>query len=744
MTDEIMRISDQFYILATSTWIDDRTRVLKHGNTFAVFDRFGDIEAWGPPELGIYHQDTRFLSRLALRLGKQRPMLLSSTVKDDNALLTVDLTNPDIGQSGKVSIPRGTLHIYRSKILWNATCYERLLVHNYGRASLAFTFDLEFDADFADLFEVRGMKRPHRGRRFPVEVTPNSLLFSYEGLDDQVRRTRIVLDPPPIQFVASRAHYEITLAAGMSVTYRFAIYCETLCVAKRGAEVAPLGSTGPDSMEVDQSAPVFAYEQAVEKAAAELWSARIGEPEVFTSNEQFNDLLNRSVADLHMMRTDTIYGPYLYAGVPWFSTAFGRDGIVTALECLWFNPNIARGVLSYLAATQAETENTEQDAQPGKILHETRGGEMAALGEVPFGRYYGSIDSTPLFVMLAGAYYERTGDQTFIQTIWPNVERALHWIDRYGDIDGDGFVEYARQSERGLVHQGWKDSSDSIFHQDGALAQGPIALCEVQGYVYAAKAAAALLARSLGNEALAETLTGEAKALRRRFEDRFWCDELSTYALALDGAKRLCHVRSSNAGHCLFTGIASEARARRVAATLTNDDSFSGWGVRTVAGSEAGFNPMSYHNGSIWPHDNALIAAGFARYGLKAEAAKILGGLFDASIFFDLHRLPELFCGFRRRPGESPTLYPVSCSPQTWASGAVFLLLQACLGLEVRGTQGKVIFTNPYLPESLREVRIKGLRAGSSSVDLLLTRHERDVGINVLRREGTVSVVVET
>ena len=369
-----------------------------------------------------------------------------------------------------------------------------------------------------------------------------------------------------------------------------------------------------------------------------------------------------------------------------------------------------------------DTLNSQQDAEPGKILHETRRGEMAALNEIPFGCYYGSVDSTPLFIMLAGAYYERTADLDFIKSIWPNIEAALRWIDEYGDIDGDGIVEYARRSPHGLVTQGWKDSFDSVFHADGALAEGPMALCEVQGYVFAAKRAAAQLAQMLGHAEQANALWKQSESFRQRFEEAFWCEELSTYALALDGKKKQCRVRTSNPGHCLFSGITSLERGRRVAATLLSDASFSGWGVRTVAKTESRYNSMSYHNGSIWPHDNAILAAGFARYGLSEHVLKIATGLFDASRFVDLHRMPELFCGFPRRQGEGPTLYPVACAPQSWAAVTVFSLLQSLFGLNIDAPRRQIRFARPVLPESLERVWIRNLRVGDAVVDVALER----------------------
>jgi glycogen debranching enzyme len=707
-----------FYIPATGPETRLR-RTLKHDDSFLVIDAHGDIGASVGVGDGIFYRDTRFLSHLEMRVNGMQPLLLGSNLRDDNAILTVDLTNPDIFSSDRViALEKDTLHISRSVFVWCNTVYQRLALRNHGPHPLSLVLSITFANDFADVFEVRGMLRPRRGTSSIRLNAPHEVVLSYLGLDTVVRVTSIYFDPAPTQLSRREATYQIALPPHGAVALCVAVQCNP---------------------SVPQPAP---FPRSLRLAHRELRQAALGAAVVQTSNPLFDDILCRSMADLAMLKTETPQGPYPYAGMPWYSTTFGRDGLITAMQMLWVDPRIARGVLRRLAAFQAQKMDAYSDAEPGKILHEMRSGEMAALREVPFGLYYGSVDSTPLFVLLAGLYFERTGDIETLTELWPAIEAALSWIDGPADRDGDGFIEYARANKRGLANQGWKDSFDAVFHSDGRLAEGPIALAEVQAYVFAAKRLAARCARRLGYLDRSYILDDEARRLAERFEEAFWCPDLQMYALALDGSKEPCCVRTSNAGQVLFTGIARLDRAWIVAGALMMPDFFSGWGIRTVSRREVRYNPMSYHNGSIWPHDNALMALGFAQIGAKGAVDRLFSGLFDAATYMDLHRLPELFCGFQRARDRGPTLYPVACSPQAWASATPFSLLKASLGLELDPAAKEVRLRSPRLPKFLDEVILRNLHVGDSSVDIAVRRHGENVSISVLKTLGAIEVSV--
>ena len=712
---------EQFVVPAATSLQERQLRTLKHDNMFAVFNQNGDAQADAGNPTGIYYCDTRYLSRFSLTFDGARPILLSSTIRDDNATLTCDLTNPDLyHKNGRLAYQHDLIHIRRSRFLWNATCYERIAIRNFDVQPRVIRLAVQFAADFADLFEVRGTRRNLHGAMELADVGPARVILGYTGRDKRKRQTSIAFEPAPGRLNEAEALFDLHLDAGESKLIFVEIRCDP-------------------AHDVGATATTFYLALRNARRAMRALSSRAAS--VATSNEILNEAVRRDVAALYLLTTNMPQGPYPYAGIPWFSTVFGRDALITSLQTLWLDPSIARGVLRYLADHQAAAADAAADAEPGKILHEVRNGEMAELGEVPFRHYYGSIDSTSLFIMLAGAYLQRTGDLAAMLQLWPNIQRALDWIETDGDRDGDGFVEYGRRTTEGLANQGWKDSQDAIFHADGTLARGTIALVEVQGYVYAAWKAAAEIGRQLGFEAKAHELEDKAERLRKQFDQAFFDEGLGTYVLALDGDKQPCRVRSSNAGHALLTGIAYPERAAAVVRTLMAGSSFSGWGIRTIASTEARYNPMSYHNGSVWPHDNSLIAAGFARYGYRREAARIFEGLFAASMYIDLRRLPELFCGFPRQRSNGPTFYPVACSPQAWAAAAPLSLIQSSLGLAFDSKMSEVLFENPVLPTFLDSITLRGLSVPGGSVDVSLTRAQAEVAVTVLDRRGNVRVL---
>ncbi|HYZ62539.1 MAG TPA: glycogen debranching N-terminal domain-containing protein [Acetobacteraceae bacterium] len=712
---------EPFSVSATVSLQERRYHTIKAGDTFGVFDRSGDIVAELGGTDGLYHRDTRHLSGFDLALGGLRPLLLSSSLASDNLMLTSDLSNAAINDRNGEAVDQGLIHVQRSMFLATSACHGRLSVRSFAIRHHTVQLALRFEADFADLFEVRGMRRDRRGDYLPARCSGDHVTLSYRGLDGLIRTTRLAFEPAPKLLTANAAVFNLELEPGGQSS----IFFEIACTGRPPLHRRPRARFLADYVDM--------------KRGLRASSARAAA--ISSDSEEFDDMVRRSMSDLRMLITEKPSGPYPYAGIPWFSTAFGRDGLITALFVLPFDPAVARGVLLYLAQEQATEFDPTSEAEPGKILHETRAGEMAELGEVPFRRYYGSVDATPLFVMLAGAYLTRTGDLETLGALWPNIELALAWIDRRAD--GDGFVRYRRSTDQGLANQGWKDSYDAISHADGTLARGAIALCEVQGYVYAARLAGAAIARQLGFAAQAMALEATAEQLRQAFEARFWCERLGTYVLALDEDGQ-CQVRASNAGHLLLTGIADPARARRVAEGLMDSRFFTGWGIRTLAADEARYNPMSYHNGSVWPHDNALIALGMARKGLREETLRLFDCLRAASAAADLHRLPELFCGFSRRPGQAPTSYPVACTPQAWAAAAIPALVQACLGLSFDVEAGIIRFDQPDLPPFLNSLSLHNLSLGEARVSVLVSRTLGEVGVSVLERHGAVRIVTTT
>jgi glycogen debranching enzyme len=722
-------------------------QVLKHENLFLLTDPFGDIHP-DSRGLGLYNGDTRILSCSILRIGGQRPVLLQGSA-GGNFRGTIHLTNPALERDFGAKIrPDGTLQtqklgITRQRLVSGEGLQERLHVENHSEHEETFTVELALADDAADIFEVRGYRRKSRGTCLPVAIRDGRLTFRYDGLDGIRRITHVAFSEPPteVQPVTDEDErywqggwvllcWRWTLAPGDRNDLSWTVWPEQHQTPKRARAD---GIVFPDPPRVSADEGAGAYR---------AWSS--GTSTAQTDHELFNLTFSRSVADLRLLIND---GPgdgerYVAAGVPWFTTLFGRDAIITALQALAFRPQIAVEALTVLAAYQATERDDDRDAEPGKILHELRTGEMAKTGELPFRPYYGSVDATPLWLVLLGATYEWTGDRALLDRLWPNALAALEWIDRWGDRDGDGFVEYERRAANGLINQGWKDSANSTRDRNGVEAHAPIALVEVQGYVYDAKLRMAALARVRGEDELAQRLERDAETLRVRFEDAFWIPDRRYYAMALDGDKRPADAYASNPGHCLWSGIVAPDRARDVADRLLSAELFSGWGIRTYGASEPGYNPIGYHTGTVWPHDSALIAHGLKRYGFNDEANRIVGSLFEAAQHFADYRLPELFCGFDRETSAVPVPYPVACSPQGWAAGATFLVLQTMLGLRPHAERNELELYRPNLPDWLGRVTLSNVRVGEAAVDLLFHRWRGTTSAEVLRKVGDISITI--
>ena len=723
--------------------------VAKEGNLYLLTDPRGDIRLDGRG-LGLYELDTRILSTSILRLNGTQLTLLRGPYRDDGAD-TIQLTNPELRRNpadkrtAATSLARRELSLTRTRRI-DGVLREQVTIESYSAATEAIEIELGLGVDMADIFEVRGYRRAARGTLCPIEIHDDRITFSYDGLDGRRRTTTVALerakivpvddlDAWPGATVIARWRSRLKPGRKMAIEWTVGYSSEPLRAADAAAH--PSAAARPDASS--------ATAKASRKRSAK---PRPGLPFVVPTVDSDHELLDRtiirSVADLAALRND---GPlagehYLAAGIPWFATLFGRDSIIAALETIAFIPSFALATLEVLARLQAKTDDPWHDAEPGKILHEMRTGEMARAGETPHDAYYGSVDSTPLWLILLGEAHAWTGDDRMLERLWPNALAALAWVDDSGDLDGDGFVEYRRRSKLGLLNQGWKDSGDAIRHTDGVPADGPIALAEVQGYVYAAKRAMARLARHRGEMELAARLDTAADVLRDRFDEAFWMPEARFYAMALDGKKRQVGTIGSNAGQALWSGIVPTARDARIAERLLEPDMFSGWGIRTFASGQPGYNPVGYHTGSIWPHDNALIAAGLKASGATDGANLLAGRLIEAAQWFPDLRLPELFCGFTRDEVGAPVAYPVACSPQAWAAAAPFYLLHTMLGLRPDATAHRLELIRPTLPDWLGKITITGLPVGGDSVDLLVHRWRGRTSAELLGRRGSIDVII--
>jgi glycogen debranching enzyme len=763
--------------------------VLKHGNLYLLSDGFGDIHPDGRG-LGLYDLDTRVLSCAVLRMNGARPTLLRSQTSANHEG-TIQLTNPEYlkNRDDKIveEVARQSLSMLRHRWIGDGFA-EQITVTNFSPVDQAISVDLELDMDAADIFEVRGLARRTRGRFLDTAATDRTLVFSYVGLDSLVRRSYLVFTPGEVSARderpaaedapghgaegSVRLRWAATIQAGASTEFEWRLWTDLRPIGPSTSASAPVLEGAPGAAvpltaasrdadhgrgEVDRehrdqvathpvhsmtpsTAPVTPPQHAA--VSYEAWSEHAAQ--VDSDGELLDLAIHRSIADLRLLMND---GPragdhYVAAGVPWFTTLFGRDAIITALESLPFMPELAVDTLRVLAEWQATDHDPSRDMAPGKILHELRTGELMRTGEIPHRPYYGSVDATPLWLVLLGETVRWTGDLTLVRELWPNVLAALGWIDGDGDLDGDGFVEYHRGQPGTLFNQGWKDSGDSIRHRDGSIAQAPIALVEVQGYVYDAKIRIAELARLIDETELAEGLEASAADLRRRFDDAFWMEDVGFYAVALDGEKRQVGSLTSNPAHCLWSGIVPERRVDQISAHLLSPALDSGWGLRTYAAGQPGFNPIGYHTGSIWPHDNAIAAAGLKQAGRHVDAGRIATRIFEAARHTPEFRLPELFCGFDRDPSSVPVPYPVACSPQAWAAAAPLSLLATMLGMQPRATESMLVLDQPDLPAWLGRVTVRNLHVGSQTVDLLFHRWRGTTSAEVLRRSGDLDLII--
>jgi glycogen debranching enzyme len=717
--------------------------VAKDGEPFFLCEPDGQVPLDGHHGFGLYLHDCRFLRGYELTIGGQAPDGLAAT-EASGTTLVMELANPDI-QDGDTVIPKERIGITWKRRVDDAepALKDDLDIRNYGAEPVELPLELRFAATFEDVFEIRGLVPDERGRLHDPAWDGNDLVFGYSGADGVDRSLRVRVDRDP----EDRLHDGVRLRMPLEGRGTATVHVELRIVEDVKGDAPPIERRGSPRRIPKDSRPRLDREAdrtpARRDAEDERWIGGSGwTTSARTSSFALRGVLARSLDDLAQLRGELDGLRYYEAGIPWFATLFGRDSLIAAMQSLPWDPQIAAETLRLLARRQGTKDDPWRDEQPGRILHELRIGELARLGQIPHTPYYGTIDATPLFLVLLGRHAAWTGSLDLFSELRGAADAALAWLDTDADTDGDGFVDYRSHTERGLVNQGWKDSGDAIVMADGTIAEPPIALAEVQGYAYRAWLESAVLFERSGDDGRAADLRAKAAAMRARFEDRFWSHRLGCYVLALANGKP-CEVVTSNAGQVLWSGIASAGHASAVAERLLRDDMFGGWGVRTLSKDAVAFHPVGYHLGTVWPHDNGLIASGFRCYGLGDEAERLFLGLLEAAQRFPHDRLPECFSGFGRGEFEIPVRYPVACHPQAWAAGAIPDLLTTILGLEPDGFANRLVIRDPRLPAGIEWVELRAVPIGEGNVRL---RFERDAHgsttVDIIESSGGVDVRV--
>ena len=720
-----INLQDEFRISPGD--IRGSVEIIKEGRMFMNSLPGGEIPCQDMGGLGLYYADTRFLSCLELKLNDVEPVFLSRALRDSH-FAQVEMTNREFTKDGQL-VPLQTIHLRLLRMIKDGF-YQRIRLVNFLPCSLQLNLRIKLGADFFDIFEVRGTARSRRGELQKPVIRRNRAILSYIGTDNIRRSTEIRFSPAPTRIIEDDPFVHIEYSLKLEPKKKHYFYLRvTPQIEKMSNHNRAIKSD-------------LGFKEATEYLSNDYQGWKDKCLKISSDNESFDYMIRGAVTDLRALSsTYPDKGTILEAGIPWFAAPFGRDSLITAWETLLLNPGIAKETLSFLAKYQGREVNSWRDEQPGKIMHEIRFGEMAAVGEVPHTPYYGSVDSTLWFIILLAEYIRWTGDKPFLLEMAAPLAKALQWCEEYGDIDKDGYIEYQCQSEKGLSNQGWKDSWDGVVDLDGSIPAGPIALVEVQGYYYKALNDAAALYELMGKPQKAVVFKQKAEKLQKQFHQDFWLENRGFLAYALDGRKKAIKTVVSNPGHCLFPGILSDQQAHRVVERLMRPDLFSGWGIRTMSAEETAYNPMSYHNGTVWPHDNAIIGYGMRRAGRVKQLKQIAESLFGAAQNFNYLRLPELFCGFTKHEKMRPVKYPIACDPQAWSVGSTFLLLRALLGIKCRGNE--IHISDPHVPEFLQTVRLENVRAGTGSAMLEFTRHRNKTYCIIMETEGNVKVIFE-